>query len=203
MVVKFNHPGTGDKAFDGLAYSDAGDRAVQLMEVRGPEEEEAFIRALNNGWHIAPDGSDDTHEANWGNCGTWTGIVAPGLCKRNIMDALRNRRCYSTHDRNGLVYFAANGAVMGSVVVEPAERVELTVTVKDPDEGDAIAKIDLFEDGKIVLTDEPNATSREWAPARSPESGKHYYFVRITQADGNMIWSAPVWVTVAAEQAEE
>jgi hypothetical protein len=27
--------------------------------------------------------------------------------------------------------------------------------------------------------------------------GKHYYFVKVTQADGNLLWSAPVWVTVA------
>ena len=26
--------------------------------------------------------------------------------------------------------------------------------------------------------------------------GKHFYFVKVTQKDGNMLWSAPVWVTV-------
>ena len=203
VVVKFNHPGRGDKVFDGLAYSEAGDKAVQLMEVRKPKEEKAFIRALKNGWHIAPEGSDDTHEPNWGECDTWTGILSPGLSKRNIMDALKNRRCYSTNDRNCLLSFTVNGAAMGAVVAEPAKRVELTVTVTDPDKGDDIARIDLFEDGRIVLTDKPNATSREWASKRSPEAGEHYYFARVTQADGNMIWSAPVWVTVAAEQPEE
>jgi hypothetical protein len=25
------------------------------------------IRALDKGWHIAPEGSDDTHSPNWGN----------------------------------------------------------------------------------------------------------------------------------------
>jgi len=29
-----------------------------------------------------------------------------------------------------------------------------------------------------------------------PGTGEHYYFVEITQKDGNLLWSAPVWVTV-------
>ena len=67
VVLKFNHPGDGTVSHSGLEYSEVGDKAVQLMEVRGEKEEQAFIRALNNGWHLAPDGSDDTHSPNWGN----------------------------------------------------------------------------------------------------------------------------------------
>jgi hypothetical protein len=26
--------------------------------------------------------------------------------------------------------------------------------------------------------------------------GSHHYFVKVTQTDGNLLWSAPVWVTV-------
>jgi hypothetical protein len=100
VVCKFNHPGTGEKVFDGMAYSEIGDRAVQLMEVRREEEEQAYIRALKQGWHIAPDGSDDTHSPNWGIQFAWSGILAPGLSKRNILDALKSRHCYSTLDRN-------------------------------------------------------------------------------------------------------
>ncbi len=47
VVVKFNHPGDGSKVFDGLAYSEVGDQAVELMEVRRAEEEQAFLRASN------------------------------------------------------------------------------------------------------------------------------------------------------------
>ena len=78
VVAKFNHPGDGTKSHGGLEYSEAGDQAIQLMEVRREKEEKAFIRALDKGWHLAPDGSDDTHAPNWGNAGRWTGILAPG-----------------------------------------------------------------------------------------------------------------------------
>ena len=35
---------------------------------------------------------------------------------------------------------------------------------------------------------------------RTPEPGQHYYFVKVTQADGNVMWSAPVWVVVPASE---
>jgi hypothetical protein len=42
-----------------------------------------------------------------------------------------------------------------------------------------------------------------WKTSRKPEPGKHYYFAKVTQADGNLTWSAPVWVTVAEGPAEQ
>jgi hypothetical protein len=184
-------------AIPSLEYSEAGDQAIQLMEVRRENEEKAFIRALDKGWHLAPDGSDDTHAPNWGNAGRWTGILAPGLSKRCIWEALKNRRVYSTLDRNCWLRFRVNGAEMGSIVDEPVSNVEVYVRVSDPESDDAISKIELFEDGKVVATDTPNRNARCWPVSRKPERGRHYYFVKVTQADGNMLWSAPAWVTVS------
>ena len=197
VVLKFNHPGDGTKTHSGLAYSEVGDKAVQLMEVRFPAEEQAFIRALNNGWHLAPDGSDDTHSPNWGNGKWWTGILAPGLSKQNILDALKHRHCYSTLDRNCLLTFQVNGAPMGDIISEPVKEVKVNVVIDDGDEADATAKIELFEDGQVIQTHEPNAADCCWDLTYSPKPGKHYYFAKITQADSNVLWSAPVWVTVA------
>jgi len=196
VVCKFNHPGTGEKVFHGMAYSEVGDRAVQLMEVRRDEEEQAFILALNQGWHIAPDGSDDTHGPNWGSRFAWSGILAPGLSKRNILDALKKRHCYSTLDRNCTLRFKVNNVVMGDIVSEPVENVKVMVAVNDPDAGDIINRIELFEDGSVIQTDGPNSNHRRWKTLFKPKAGDHFYFVKITQEDGNMMWSAPIWVKV-------
>lgn len=197
VTCKFNHPGDGSKVYNGLAYSETGDRTVQLMEVRRPEEEKAFIRALQLGWHIAPDGSDDTHSPNWGSRFAWSGILMPGLTKRNVLDALKNRRCYSTLDRNCILRFKVNGADMGEVVAEPVSTVHVMVAVTDPDSQDEIARIELFEDGAVVQTDEPNSNRRRWNTRFRPKPGDHFYFAKITQKDENLIWSAPIWLTVA------
>jgi predicted metal-dependent phosphoesterase TrpH len=194
-VGKFNHPGDGTKAWAGLKYSEIGDRAMELMEVRNPTEEQAYIRALKLGWHLGPDGSSDTHSPNWGNCNTWTAVVAPGLSRRNMMDALRNRHVYSTHDRNCELYFWINGRLMGDIIEEPAQSVQAEILAIDPEEADTIAKIDLYEDGTVVQTDEPKVAQRRWITTVNAAPGPHFYFVKVTQTDGNTMYSAPVWVT--------
>lgn len=200
VIAKFNHPGDGTKSHKGLAYSAEGDLAIQLMEVRNPDEEKAYIRALDAGWHIAAEGSDDMHGANWGNAWSWTGITAPGLSNRNIIDALKNRRCYSSRDRNCELTFELNGQPMGTIIEKPVTEIETLVLVIDPDDGDLIATIDLFRDGEIIRTEEPKeSANHRWTRSAKPEPGAHYYFVRVTQTDGNQLWSAPIWVTVAGE----
>ena len=77
---------------------------------------------------------------------------------------------------------------------EPVGEAAVIVRVEDPDTADKIAKIELFEDGKVVQVDKPGVSSREWRTTRSPGPGEHYYFVKGTQEDGNLLWSAPVWV---------
>lgn len=196
VTCKFNHPGTGENVFNGMAYSEIGDKAVQSMEVRRPQEEAAYIRALKLGWHIAPDGSDDTHNPSWGGRFAWSGVLMPGLSKRNVLDALKNRRCYSTLDRNCKLRFTVNNVAMGSIITEPVSNVKAIVFVNDPDEDDSIEKIEIFEDGIVVQTDEPKSNKRRWMTTFKPNPGKHFYFVKITQNDENMLWSAPVWVTV-------
>jgi hypothetical protein len=196
VVCKFNHPGRGDKVFGGLAYSEIGDRAVQLMEVRKDEEEQAYLRALKLGWHIAPDGSDDTHSPKWGSTYAWSGILAPGLSKRNILHALKNRHCYSTLDRDCILHLKVNGATMGDIITEPVKTVAVAIAVNEPDPNDLITRIELFEDGAVVQTDQPNSNRRQWKTKFVPKPGEHYYFVKVTQKDGNLMWSAPVWVTV-------
>lgn len=196
VTCKFNHPGTGEKVFNGMAYSEVGDKAMQLMEVRRPSEEQAYIRALKLGWHIAPDGSDDTHRPNWGKSLAWSGLLMPGLSKRNVLHALANRHCYATRDRNCILSFRVNGATMGDILEHPVKNVSAAIAVSDPDAEDLIARIELFEDGVVIQTDEPKSRRRIWKTSFNPKPGAHFYFVRITQADENMLWSAPVWLTV-------
>ena len=62
---------------------------------------------------------------------------------------------------------------------------------------DQISRIELVEDGEVVAVDRPNATKRTWSVTRSPTPGGHFYYVRVMQADGDRLWSAPIWVKVA------
>lgn len=194
-LAKFNHPGWRDTTFNDFAYSEDGDSAIQLMEVRSDGEMGWFIKALDLGWHLAPDGSDDTHREQWGTSNLWTVALAPGLSRDAIIDALKSRHCYSTRDRNCRLTFTLNQAVMGDIVDEPVASATVTIVVDDPDEGDLTRSIELYGDGKLLRSDQPEATARRWSMTLMPEPGRHYYFVKVTQADGNLLYSAPIWIT--------
>ncbi|MBD3292724.1 MAG: hypothetical protein GF393_07340 [Armatimonadia bacterium] len=198
-VAKFNHPGWRDTTSEDFAYSAEGDSVIQLMEVRGDAEMRWMIAALDLGWHIAPDGSDDTHRERWGTSNLWTVVLAPGLSRTNVIDALRRRHCYSTRDRNCRLNFTLNGAVMGEKVEEPVTTATIDVRVADPDEGDSIKSVELYADGEVVQSLQAGATSARLTADLTPEPGEHYYFVKVTQADDDLLYSAPIWITVADE----
>jgi hypothetical protein len=84
---------------------------------------------------------------------------------------------------------------MGEIIDLGAHRsVELDVWINEPDTHDDIAKVDIFDNGKIIKSKEFGVTSQRWTIDLSSITGDHYYFVKVTQTDGNMLWSAPIWV---------
>jgi hypothetical protein len=51
-----------------------------------------------------------------------------------------------------------------------------------------------------IAANQPGKADCQWKVTRLPSAGKHYYFVKVTQADDNSLWSAPVWITTAQGQ---
>lgn len=120
----------------------------------------------------------------------------PGLSRRNVLHALKQRRSYSTLDRNCKLHFTVNGGPMGDIIHAcPDTMIELDVWISDPDVEDDIAKVDIFDNGKILKSKEFGVTSLRWTIDLPPMTGDHYYFTKVTQKDGNVLWSAPVWVS--------
>ena len=88
---------------------------------------------------------------------------------------------------------------MGSIIEEPVRQVEIEVIVDEADNGDLTAKIEIFEDGVVLQMYAPNAEFCRWKTTFTPKPGKHYYFAKVTHKDGNLLWSAPVWVAVGED----
>ena len=34
----------------------------------------------------------------------------------------------------------------------------------------------------------------------TPTAGEHFYYAKVTQADGKLLWSAPIWITQIDDQ---
>lgn len=195
-VSQFNHPDIihGDfERFD--HYSPEYDEAISLLEIAGEDgtvDCEYYHLALDKGWHVAPTNNQNNHNGQWGDASSArTVILAKTLTEEALYDAMKDRRVYATQDSDLTVYYTLNGAVMGSILPK-SEKAEITVFLSDPTD-EAIGSVEVVTDGGAVLDSADVGTPAQ--VLELPASGGHnYYYLRITQPDGDVAVTAPVWM---------
>ena len=61
--------------------------------------------------------------------------------------------------------------------------------------------MELLRNGSVIHTARPTEKKLaeirfEWEDSAPPQSDKiNYYYVRVTQQNGQMAWSSPIWLT--------
>lgn len=193
---QFNHPDIihGDfERFD--HYSPEYDEAISLLEIAGEDgavDCEYYHLALDKGWHVAPTNNQNNHNGQWGDASrARTVILAETLTEEALYAAMKDRRVYATQDSDLTVYYTLNGAVMGSILPK-SEEAEITVFLSDPTD-EAIGNVEVVTDGGAVLVSEYVGTPSQVLEL-SVSSGHNYYYLRITQPDGDVAVTAPVWM---------
>ena len=195
-VSQFNHPDDihGDfERFD--HYSPQYDAAVSLLEVAGEDgvvDCEYYDLALDKGWHVAPTNNQNNHDGQWGDASeARTVVLAKSLTEEALYAAMKDRRVYATQDSDLAIYYELNGTVMGSIIPK-SESAAVTVFLSDPTD-EAIGNVEVVTDGGAVLVSEYVETPSQ--VLELPASGGHsYYYLRITQPDGDVAVTAPVWM---------
>ena len=211
--AQWNHPTEYSDEFFGFSfYTPEIDNRIHLIEIENHKRdmrfESSYIRALDKGWHVGPAANSDMH------CNGWitgyelrTALLATGLSRGELFSAIRNHRVYATEDRNLQIRYHVNGAVMGSVVINPG-RCTIDLTVQDPDtleSGDRIRLVEVISrNGSIVASKLFNAHYITWnTTIDNSDSSDTYYFLRVTNADGKTAVTAPVWVEYRKEKQPE
>lgn len=61
-----------------------------------------------------------------------------------------------------------------------------------------ISTIEILKDNQVIFTHKGQKEAEEFAWSdKTPLNGKgSYYYVRVTQQNGEMAWSSPIWVSV-------
>ena len=206
-ISQFNHPGTTFGTFSDFSYWDGViDSRIYMVEVGNGEGQigaggyypsyEYYIMALDKGWHVAPTNNQDNHKGKWGNANDARDvIITDNFSEEGIYEAIRERRMYSTEDKNLELGYTVNGNMMGSTLSTVPEALDIEVSVADPDKTDSISKVEIVANsGKVVYTwDDPTELAAGLLTAQLAPSYS-YYFVRVTEADGDLAVTAPVWV---------
>ncbi|MBL7741959.1 MAG: T9SS type A sorting domain-containing protein [Chitinophagaceae bacterium] len=163
-----------------------------------------FKSMLAKGYHIAPQMDHDNHYMTFGTVNTnRTVLLATAKTRTAVMEAFRARRYYASQDCNARVEFKNNNDPMGSIVTKGGLP-SLSLLVTDPD-GEVVSDIALW--GAPVGDPVPSSPLRSYSNVSNfsftsgdaanvqPNNSTWYYFVIITQADGNKIVSSPIWYT--------
>lgn len=200
-VSQFNHPSPGYGDFRSFRdYDPAYDAVMQLLEIEGEQGASYYahyIRALDQGWHVAPTAGQDNHHGNWGGEGrTRTAVLARELTRERLYEAMGQRRVYTTQDPDLYVEYRLNGQIMGSVI-GLSDTLTVHAVLADPTD-EVIGTVEAISSGGKVLA------SRKLEDAGgevtfSVPAGYPYYFLRIVQPDGDTAVTAPVWVDAFAD----
>lgn len=195
-VSQFNHPDTVHGDFERFDhYSPQYDAVVSLLEVAGEDgvvDCGYYDRALDEGWHVAPTNNQNNHNGQWGDASdARTVVLAKSLTEEALYAAMKDRRVYATQDSDLAIYYELNGTVMGSILPK-SEEAEITVFLSDPTD-EAIGNVEVVTDGGAVLVSEYVETPSQVLEL-SAFGGHSYYYLRVTQPDGDVAVTAPVWM---------
>lgn len=262
VVCQFNHPDSyaslgapfggfmlvpdADPFFALIEIGNGYDLNVPFVSVdmryAGPSRNERwYVKALGEGWHVAPTINEDNHTGHYGTqTRRRTGIWVTELTPVGVLEALRARRVFATEDAalTGILSAVTNGRAgpvvypMGSRDVPPSVSVELRLRLESSTGMDVASAEIVGAGGNVVWSapadalPAPGTAVVEWradlpyavvrpslevrhvgqvtvvldaskSHAEGPER-ETFYFGRIRQRDGDLLYTAPVWVQAAA-----
>ena len=206
-LSQFNHPGSTFGTFSDFAYWDPViDTRMYMVEVGNGEgaigaggyypSYEYYTMALDKGWHLAPTNNQDNHKGKWGNANDARDVIlTDDFSEEGLYDAIRAMKMYATEDKNLEIGYTVNDLPLGSSIKDVPEALNINVTVNDPDSTDSISKVEVIvNSGKVAYTwsDPAELATGELKVTLSPDYS--YYYIRVTEGDGDLAVTAPVWV---------
>ncbi|MBR5635538.1 MAG: CehA/McbA family metallohydrolase, partial [Pseudobutyrivibrio sp.] len=205
-ISQFNHPGTTFGDFQDFAYyTEENDALITMIEVGNGEgtigssgyfpSYEYYTRALDKGWHVAPTNNQDNHKGKWGDANTARTVMLADTNDENaIYDAMRNYRIYATEDNDLSVYYTLDNNIMGTILEKDAvgDTVELKADIKDPTDS-KIGRVEVIVNGGQSIAMENVDTNEKTVTFEVPAKYS-YYYLKITEDDGDIAVTAPVWV---------
>lgn len=172
------------------------------------------VDTLMRGFRMGFVGGGDGHAAPPAESGI-TGIYARELTLDALFEAVLQRRTFATTGAKIRVDFSVNGFPMGSVIrfnqhdVADLFPLEIGVGVQ----GTAnLEKVEIVENGVTVYTktkprrlDQMGFVWRQGAmPANArftvPNNVSRFIYVRVTQRDGHMAWTSPIWLNFSYDE---
>jgi hypothetical protein len=159
-----------------------------------------FTDLLKKGYHAGPTIDHDNHNTTFGRTTQGrTVVLATSLTKSNIADAYRNMRFYASDDYNLKITYTIANKQMGSITTQVGTPT-ISVSIVD-DDAESTTSIALMTgvpgsgSTPTTLTSVSSSNTLTYTDNTLANLSTKYYYIIVTQADGNQAWTSPIWYT--------
>ena len=147
-----------------------------------------YQNALKQGYKLGAFASSDHRSTNI----SYGGVYVKDFSRDGVFEAMDARRTVAATDKI-FMEFTCNGRMLGEVF-ETSKKPTLSVSIKGTA---SIQRVTIIRNETNYKVFSPG-TSKDFDATftdENPVAGENRYYVRVEQADGNMGWTSPVWVT--------
>ena len=128
-------------------------------------------------------------DAGWAG-GPLLAVRAPALTRDALWEAFQARRVYASTGARALVDLSIEGVPMGGTL-----RADGPVTIRYEAHGTApIERASLIRGAYRRAQWDVDTLDVSGELVDEPPAGETYYYLRIEQVDGELIWTSPIWV---------
>lgn len=171
----------------------------QLQKGSEGNVDTTFQEILAMGLKVGVSAGSDSHSgrpglSNWSRVartyrGGLTAVFAEEKTRESVWNALYERHSYATTGPRIYLEFTINGCPMGSELKTPKRNLRVDCIGAGP-----LARLEIVKNNRIVHTVEDSSFRCTFCLEDAPAKSEDFYYVRVTQADGEMAWSSPIWV---------
>jgi len=130
-------------------------------------------------------------------------VYAQKLTREAIFDALWKRHCYGTTGCRIILEFRINGEMMGEEIIVDSPKVSRDIFVKVIGQS-TLKSVEIIKNNSLLCVYEVNKDRVEVTYIDEKEIfSTDFYYVRVTQKDGEMAWSSPIWVSLEGSEGDK
>jgi len=165
-------------------------------------DESKFMQyGLTAGRKFAVIGASDNHDSRpgrsiWGNYPNGlAAFLSEDLSRDSIWDSFWNKRTYGTSFDRIYMDFTLNGRQMGEQLNSDS-AVELKGYIIGKTDS---VEVSIIRDNVDIHSESTTNGVIDFTFMDNPEPGEHFYYIRVTQDNGERAWSTPIWVSQQGE----
>jgi hypothetical protein len=184
---------------------------IELFQIRGSSEYPGCPRANNVSRHSVCENPKVYADYALREKGYKIGFIASGdhngigvgaavllvkeKTRKGLLEAIRARRCYATTGDKIFLNFKVNNFMMGESIPRNSAP-EISISVKGTD---SIKTVEILRNSYVIKTFHVSSAKARFSvnytdTDASKESKVLYYYARVTQENGHIAWSSPVWL---------